>query len=95
MGLWQTLKKVATDISVDSKTGEVSPQKLAVSTAYFLGSVCFMWFHYWLFAQETDIAKVSVGLGQMPILWLVYFGIIGGHHVLLEKLPLKSTKDES
>lgn len=93
MSLRQKIVKAIFDLAIDRKTGETSPQKLAVSTSYFVGTVCFIWFHFWLFAESTDIAKVSVGLGAMPFLWFIYFGIIGGHHYLLERIPKEKLKD--
>lgn len=74
-----SLRRMAKEMITNPQTGRVSHTKLAASTAYFVGTVCFVWFHCWLFNPKTELAKVQAGLGQMAILWGVYFTVIAGH----------------
>lgn len=74
-----TIKKILSDLVTNPNTGRVSHTKLAASTAYFVGTVCFIWYHCFLFNPSTPVEKFSSTVNIMPELWLFYFGVIASH----------------
>lgn len=94
--LWplRATKRRFTELITNPVTKRVSHTKLAASSAYFIGTICFLWFHCWLFNQNTSSEKVVAALAIMPELWLFYFGVIASHQGVNKFMALKRKTGE-
>ena len=93
-----SIRKILSELVTNPTTGRVSHTKLAASSAYFVGTLCFIWYHCFLFNPNTPVEKFTASVNIMPELWLFYFGVIAGHaganKFMAQKRDIKQVKKD-
>ena len=84
-----SLRTRSSEIIADQKTGKFNLTKLASATAYLAATFCFVWYHGWAFNLQ-DVARLQIAIAQLPFIWLLYMGTVGGHHLLNKNLDIKA-----